>query len=42
LAIAETRGSDPRTIAKWKKLFEKSGLIKYAGGIYPNRIYELL
>jgi hypothetical protein len=42
LAIAEVRGSDPRTIAKWKGIFEKSKLIKYLGGFPPNRIVELL
>ena len=41
-AIAEVRGSDPRTIEKWKNLFEKSGLIKFIGGYTPNRIVELL
>jgi len=42
MAIAEVRGSDPRTIRKWKEIFEKSGLIKFVGGFYPNRIVELL
>jgi hypothetical protein len=41
-AIAEVRGSDPRTIEKWKRVFEKVGLIKYIGGFPPNRIVELL
>jgi hypothetical protein len=41
-AIAEVRGSDPRTVEKWKTLFEKSGLIKFVGGAKPNRIAELL
>jgi len=41
-AIAEVRGSDPRTINKWKNIFQKSGLIKYIGGSPPNRIVELL
>ena len=41
-AIAEVRGSDPRTIEKWKTLFEKSGLIKFIGGNKPNRVVELL
>jgi len=41
-AIGEVRGSDPRTIRKWKDLFQKSGLIKYLGGFYPNRIVELV
>jgi hypothetical protein len=41
-AIAEVRGGDPRTIAKWKTLFEKSKLIKYIGGLPPNRVVELL
>jgi di/tripeptidase len=41
-AIAEVRGSDPRTINKWKNIFQKSGLIKYIGGFPPNRIVELL
>jgi hypothetical protein len=41
-AIAEVRGSDPRTIEKWKVLFEKSGLIKFIGGFKPNRVVELL
>jgi hypothetical protein len=41
-AIAEVRGSDPRTVEKWKTLFEKSGLIKFIGGSKPNRIVELL
>jgi hypothetical protein len=42
LAIAETRGSDPRTVNKWKSVFEKAGLIKYLGGFKPNRVVELL
>ena len=42
LAIAETRGSDPRTIQKWKEVFKQQGLIKFAGGFPPNRIVELL
>jgi len=41
-AIAEVRGSDPRTIEKWKNLFEKSGLIKFIGGYRPNRVVELI
>ena len=41
-AISEVRGSDPRTVRKWKNLFQKSGLIKYLGGFYPNRIVELV
>ena len=41
-AIAEVRGSDPRTIRKWKNIFEKAGLIKFIGGFPPNRIVELL
>jgi len=41
-AIAEVRGSDKRTIEKWKNLFEKSGLIKFIGGYKPNRVVELL
>ena len=41
-AIAEVRGSDPRTINKWKNIFEKTGLIKYIGGTYPNRVVELM
>jgi CRISPR/Cas system CSM-associated protein Csm2 small subunit len=41
-AIAEVRGSDKRTIEKWKSIFEKSGLIKFIGGAKPNRIAELL
>ena len=42
LAIAEVRGSDPRTVAKWKATFERSGLIKFVGGHAPNRMVELL
>jgi hypothetical protein len=42
VAIAEVRGSDPRTVEKWKNLLEKSGLIKFVGGAKPNRIAELL
>ncbi len=42
LAISETRGSDPRTIAKWKNLFIKQGLIKPVGGMTPNRVFELI
>ena len=42
LAISETRGSDPRTIEKWKSLLSRSGLIKFVGGVKPNRIVELL
>jgi hypothetical protein len=41
-AIADVRGSDSRTIAKWKNIFHKSGLIKYIGGFPPNRVVELL
>jgi hypothetical protein len=41
-AIAEVRGSDWRTIEKWKSVFEKAGLIKYIGGFPPNRVVELL
>jgi di/tripeptidase len=41
-AIAETRGSDPRTINKWKAAFQRAGLIKFIGGYPPNRIVELL
>ena len=41
-AISEVRGSDPRTLRKWKNIFQKSGLIKYLGGFPPNRIVELL
>jgi hypothetical protein len=40
-AIAEVRGSDPRTIRKWKGSFERAGLIKFVGGFAPNRIVEL-
>lgn len=42
MAIIEIRGSDPRTIEKWKNLFEKFGLIKFIGGRPPNRIIELI
>jgi hypothetical protein len=42
LAISEVRGSDPRTVAKWKNAFLKSGLIKFIGGYPPNRVVELL
>jgi len=42
LAISDVRGSDPRTIEKWKRIFEKMGLIKFAGGVKPNRVVELL
>jgi hypothetical protein len=41
-AISEVRGSDPRTINKWKSLFERSKLIKYIGGFPPNRVVELM
>jgi hypothetical protein len=41
-AIAEVRGSDQRTVEKWKNIFEKSGLIKFIGGAKPNRVVELL
>jgi hypothetical protein len=41
-AIAEVRGSDPRTIKKWKELFQRAGLIKFIGGFPPNRVVELL
>jgi hypothetical protein len=41
-AIAEVRGSDPRTIAKWKNTFQKAGLIKFIGGFPPNRVVELM
>jgi len=42
LAIMQVRGSDPRTIEKWKAIFERSGLIKTLGGCKPNRVFELL
>jgi len=42
MAIAKVRGSDPRTIEKWKKTFLKSGLIKYIGGTWPKRVVELV
>jgi len=42
LAISEVRGSDWRTIEKWKDIFTKSGLIKPVGGNPPNRIFELI
>jgi len=42
LAISEVRGSDWRTIEKWKDIFMKSGLIKPVGGNPPNRIFELI
>lgn len=42
LAIAEVKGGDPRTIAKWKKQLQRFGLIKPIRGTYPNRIFELL
>lgn len=41
-AIAEVRGSDPRTIRKWKEAFHRAGLIKFIGGFPPNRVVELL
>jgi hypothetical protein len=41
-AIAEVRGSDPRTVAKWKSIFQKAGLVKFIGGFPPNRVVELL
>jgi hypothetical protein len=41
-AISEIRGSDPRTIDKWKRIFERAGLIKFIGGFPPNRVVELL
>ena len=41
-AIAEVRGSDPRTISKWKNILAKQGLIKFVGGHFRNRIVELL
>jgi hypothetical protein len=40
-AIALVRGSDPRTIAKWKEAFIRYGLIRYVGGAPPNRIVSL-
>jgi hypothetical protein len=41
-AIGDVRGTDPRTIEKWKRLFEKAKLIKYIGGFPPKRVYELM
>jgi len=41
-AVADTFGTDPRTIRKYKEQFRKFGLIKFVGGTYPNRIIELL
>jgi hypothetical protein len=41
-AIAEVRGSDPRTVKKWKNILQKSGLIKFIGGFPPNRVVELM
>lgn len=40
-AIALVRGSDPRTIEKWKEAFIRYGLIRYVGGAPPNRIVSL-
>jgi len=37
-AIADVRGSDPRTIKKWLKIFERFRLIKWIGG----EIWEIL
>jgi hypothetical protein len=42
MAIMEVRGSDPRTVEKWKQLFARSGLIKFVAGSRPNRVVELL
>lgn len=41
-AIAEVRGSDPRTVKKWKERFTKFGLIKCIGSFYSGKIYELV
>jgi len=41
-AIAQVRGSDPRTISKWKDTFIGAGLIKVLGGREPKRIFELI
>jgi len=43
-AIMDVRGvADPRSIEKWKKAFERSGLIKFRPSRIPNnRIVELL
>lgn len=41
-AIMDVRGTDPRTVEKWKILFERSGLIRVVGGRIPRRIYELV
>jgi len=40
IAIAEIRGSDPRTVSKWKNAFLKMGLIRILRGREPNRIFE--
>jgi len=42
MAISDVRGSDPRTIEKWKRVFEKMGLIRHVRGAKPNRVFELL
>ena len=42
MAIMEVRGTDPRTVEKWKQVFARSGLIKFVGGQKPNRLVELL
>ena len=42
VAIREVRGSDPRTIEKWKNALAMQGLIKFVGGSRPNRIVELV
>jgi hypothetical protein len=42
MAIAETRGGDPRTVERWKSQFLRLGLVKFIGGSPPNRVVELL
>lgn len=42
LAISEVRGSDPRTVEKWKSTFLKMGLARVVGGLKPNRVFELI
>jgi len=39
-AIALVRG--PTVVERWKRFFREQGLIKYIGGLYPNRVVELL
>lgn len=42
MAIMQLRGTDRRTVEKWKRIFEDFGLIRVIGGVKPNRVFEIV